>query len=77
MDYHEEGMNVDSHPIPRMEDLLTAMSGGLSFSKLDLSHAYLQLQVDESSRDYLIINTHKGLFENSIWGGFSAISDHG
>ena len=56
-------MKVDSHPIPRMEDLFNAMSGGLSFSKLDLSHAYLQLQVDESSRDYLVINTHKGLFE--------------
>ena len=29
---------------------------------LDLSHAYLQLPLDEGSRDYVTINTHKGLF---------------
>ena len=39
------------------------MASGVSFTKLDLSHAYLQLQLDESAREYLVINTHKGLFE--------------
>ena len=29
---------------------------------LDLIHAYLQLTLDEGSRDYVTINTHKGLF---------------
>ena len=53
----------DTHPIPRSEDIFTAMAGGVSFSKLDLSHAYLQLQLDDSAREYLVINTHKGLFE--------------
>lgn len=53
----------DTHPIPRNEDIFAAMSGGVSFSKLDLSHAYLQLQLDDAARDYLVINTHKGLFE--------------
>ena len=33
------------------------------FSKLDLSHAYLQVPLDEQSRQYVTINTHKGLFE--------------
>ena len=56
-------MKVDSHPIPRIKELFTAMSGGVSFTKLDLSHAYLQLQLDESAKEYLVINTHKGLFE--------------
>ena len=32
------------------------------FSKLDLSQAYLQLPVDEDSKDFLVINTPKGLF---------------
>ena len=50
----------DTHPIPRSEDIFTAMAGGVSFSKLDLSHAYLQLQLDDSAREYLVINTHKG-----------------
>ena len=56
-------MKVNAYPIPRIEDLFTAMSGGLVFTKLDLSHAYLQLVLDESSREYLTINTHKGLYE--------------
>ena len=36
---------------------------GDSFSKVDLSHAYLQLQLEDSAKDYLVINTHKGLFK--------------
>ena len=44
----------------RVEDLFTAMSSGVSFSTLDLSHVYLQLK--ESSRQYVTINTHRGLY---------------
>ena len=32
------------------------------FSKIDLTQAYLQLEVDEESKKYLTINTHKGLY---------------
>ena len=32
------------------------------FSKLDLSHAYQQVLLDEESRDYVTINTHLGLY---------------
>ena len=53
-------MKVDTYPLPRIEDLFTAMSGG---TKLDLLHAYLQLLLEEESKEYLTINTHKGLFE--------------
>ena len=30
---------VDSYPLPRIDDLLASLSGGKSFSKLDLAHA--------------------------------------
>ncbi|GFO41416.1 polyprotein [Plakobranchus ocellatus] len=53
----------DNHPIPRIEDLAHALSGGDKFTKLDLSHAYTQLELDESSREMTTINTHKGLFK--------------
>jgi hypothetical protein len=46
-----------------MEDLFSRLSGGVSFSKIDLSDAYCQLEVDESSRNILVINTHRGLFQ--------------
>ena len=35
------------YPLPRIEELFASVSGGKVFSKLDLSHAYLQLQLDE------------------------------
>ena len=48
--------------LPRIEELFAAVSGGKIFSKLDLSHAYLQLQLDEPSQEYVTINTHRGLY---------------
>ena len=39
-----------------------SLAGGTTFTKLDLSRAYLQLILDEESREYVTINTHKGLF---------------
>lgn len=32
------------------------------FTKLDMSQAYQQLRLDEESKQYVIINTHRGLF---------------
>ena len=53
---------VDQYPIPRIDDLFASLAGGKRFSKLDLSHAYQQVQLEENSRQYVTINTHKGLF---------------
>ncbi|XP_062387122.1 uncharacterized protein K02A2.6-like [Sardina pilchardus] len=55
-------LQVEKYPIPRIEDLFASLSGGQHFSKLDLSHAYLQMPVEEKSRKYLTITTSKGLF---------------
>ncbi|KAL7887807.1 hypothetical protein AOLI_G00055280 [Acnodon oligacanthus] len=53
---------VEKYPIPLFEDGFASLSGGQHFSKLDLSHAYLQMAVEEKSRKYLTITTSKGLF---------------
>eukprot|EP00117_Sycon_ciliatum_P048584 scpid24912/ scgid3571/ Uncharacterized protein K02A2.6 len=52
----------NQHPIPNPTDLLSELSGGSVFSKLDLSQAYAQLPLDEQSQSYCVISTHKGLF---------------
>ena len=52
----------EQYPLPTQQDLYAALSGSKFFSKLDLSHAYAQLNVDAESREYLTINTHKGLY---------------
>ena len=33
------------------------------FCKIDLTHAYQQLEINEASKQYLTINTHKGLYQ--------------
>ena len=55
-------LEVDQHPLPKPEDLFTSLSGGQKFSKLDLKHAYQQIMLDQESRKYVTINTHKGLY---------------
>jgi len=54
---------VDAYPLPRVEDLFAALSGGKYFSKLDMSQAYLQVPIEENSRELVTINTHRGLFQ--------------
>ena len=51
------------HPIPKVEDLFATLEGGKKFTKLDLSQAYQQLPLHPDSRKYVVINTHKGLFQ--------------
>ena len=53
---------LDNYPIPSLEDLYSKLSGGKFFTKLDLSHAYEQVCLEEGSQKYTTINTHKGLF---------------
>ena len=52
-----------AYPIPKVEDLFAKLSRGKHFSKLDLSQAFLQLELDEHSKQYVVVNTHKGLFQ--------------
>ena len=48
---------LDNYPLPRVDDLFTAISGGKVFSKL------IPVLLSESSKKYTTINTTKGLFE--------------
>ena len=63
---YSTGLNnsLESHqyPLPIPEDLFTKLNGGIFFAKIDFSDAFLQLEVEEESRELLTINTHKGLF---------------
>ena len=53
---------VDDYPIPKLDDLYTKLPGSQMCTELDLSHDYEQMLVDENSREFLTINTHKGFF---------------
>lgn len=63
---------LEEYPLPQshVEDLFAALAGGVTFTKLDLVNAYLQLALDEKSRVYTIINTPKGVVpvqQVAIW----------
>ena len=51
---------INQYPLSRAEELFAALNGGVHFTKLDLSEAYLQIESDEESKN-LVVNTHKGV----------------
>ncbi|KAL5475306.1 hypothetical protein EMCRGX_G027394 [Ephydatia muelleri] len=53
---------LESYPLPRVDELLASLGKSKVFSKLDLSNAYLQLPVDDESKELLTISTHRGLY---------------
>ena len=55
-------LNVNQYPLPRPEELFATLNNGQHFTKLDLSEAYLQIELDDDAKKYLVINTHKGLY---------------
>ncbi|KAI5086647.1 hypothetical protein C0J45_23302, partial [Silurus meridionalis] len=55
-------LSAEQYPLPHINDLFAGLTGGQRFSKINLNQAYLQMHVEEQSRELLTINTHKGLF---------------
>ncbi len=51
-------LHVDQFPLPKPDDLFATLAGGNKFTKLDLSQAYLQLELDEESSKMTTVNTH-------------------
>ena len=42
---------MDTYPLPKAEDLFVTLAGGVSFTKLDLSHVYQQIVLDKFWRN--------------------------
>ena len=57
--------DVDQYPLPTAADIFSTLAGGVKFTKLDLAHAYNQLELDDASKQMLMltINTHKGPYQ--------------
>ena len=53
----------DYYPLPKVDDSFATLSGGEKFTKLDIAFEYQQLELHESSRELLTVNTHRGLFQ--------------
>ena len=49
------------YPIPSVDEVFEKVQGGVRFSKVDLTQAHLQVELDRESKKYMVINTSKGL----------------
>ena len=56
-------LNVEYFPMPRAEDVFAELAGCNVFSKVDLTDAFLQMELEDSAKPILTINTHKGLYQ--------------
>lgn len=55
-------LDVDQYPLPKTQDLFSSLAGGKHFTKLNLTQAYTQIELDEKSKPFLTINTQRGLY---------------
>lgn len=50
------------YPLPRIEEIFALLQGGQLFTKLDLSNAYNQLELDDESQNLCTLSIQLGLF---------------
>ena len=53
----------DAYPIKKIDDQKESFNGCTIFSSIDLKDAYLQIELDEKSKELTSIVTHEGLFQ--------------
>ena len=66
-------IHTEQYPLPNPDELFQKLQGGQLFTKLDLKAAYLQMELDDESKKYFVINTPDGLKRNNrmVYGGSS------
>ncbi|KAK6763535.1 hypothetical protein RB195_024019 [Necator americanus] len=57
-----DALQLHQHPLPTAEDVFTKLNGRQLFTQIDFTEAYLQVEVEEESKEMLTINTHRGLW---------------
>ena len=46
-------LKVNKYTLPKIEDILATLGGGINFTKTDLNQAYLHLPVNENCQELL------------------------
>lgn len=55
-------LQMDHYPLPRIDELFAALSGGEEYSKIDLTTAYMQVPLHPDSQACTTISTHVGSY---------------
>lgn len=56
-------IDAEKYPLPKSEEIFASLANCKYFSRLDMADAYNQLELEESSRKLVTINTCKGLYQ--------------
>lgn len=56
-------VETEHYPLPRLDDTLVGLNDCRVFCIIDLAGAFSQLKISDKSKEYLTINTQKGLFQ--------------
>ncbi|UYV79891.1 hypothetical protein LAZ67_18000994, partial [Cordylochernes scorpioides] len=65
----------EKYPLPTIETMLGNLGGNKIFTKLDLSSTYHQIEMDEASKNLIVVSTHRGLYRyNRLPFGISPAS---
>ncbi|XP_055904054.1 uncharacterized protein K02A2.6-like [Eupeodes corollae] len=54
---------AERHPIPCIRDIFHTLRGGKLLTKIDPSGAYIQIELDDESKEMAVINTPFGLYQ--------------
>ena len=57
---------IDSYPLPKIDDVLDALSGAKYFTTLDLQSGYHQVAMDTKSIDKTAFISHARLYEYNV-----------
>ncbi|EPB67441.1 hypothetical protein ANCCEY_13466 [Ancylostoma ceylanicum] len=61
-----KALETFDYPLPVPEDIFATLNGGAVFSQIDLSDAYLQIELSDESKKMVVINTHRGKKEKKV-----------
>ncbi|XP_055589032.1 uncharacterized protein LOC129741335 [Uranotaenia lowii] len=68
-----DALQPHQYPLPLPQDIFTSLANCTVFSQIDLSDAFLQVEVEDGSKSLLTINTHRGLYRyNRLTPGVKA-----
>ena len=57
-----QAIKVDKYPLLLIKGIFASLGGSTMFSKVDLWHAYLQMELEEHAKELCIVSTHEGLY---------------
>lgn len=58
-----DSLEPNKYPLPTPEDINSKLAEFKYFSKIDLSDAFLQIELDDDAKKLMAINTHCGMFQ--------------